>query len=742
MSSLTIAAAGVEPSVREVAPGIPGRPSQERIPLRHDRVPYRSGATRSRFRATALRRARWLSPGSVAIVACVASMASMASMAADSVPGGPGEVAVEPEAVGRAVGDDVLRRGDAYFELMRATLLVRQQKALEAGRHIREAIELQPDSAEVRAEAGHLLFMMGQRAEAERLAREAIELDPQQARALQLLADLVMNRAMRSGDRGEGLAEALGLYERIAELPDADPEVYGIVAQLRRDAGDLPGAIDAAKRQFAARPADLQAARLAIQLLLEARRGPESVEVLIDWFTRNPHLDPALPEVERTTGLLARIVEQYGGWEVLERRGEELVETQPSSSVAHAIYGEALLRRGDNDAAVRVLERAVELAGEDAELEFFLATAYGSMGRLADATVLAQSLSERFPGHAGVLRLLGETRAMRGEGAAAISALTGAVERLEAVGDVERTESLRRRIASLEIGRGEYREAERLLDSIETVDIDVLELRGRLAIERGKDSDAKAAFQRLRKLDDPGPGVAMALEAEWFARKGDVGKALARYREASVTLGRGVLARGASVLLEHDRADDGEPLLEEWVKDEPDNARAWFAYGSFLERAGRFDDAEAKLARAIELDPVDADALNYLGYSLADRNRRLDEALDLVHRALAIDPWNGAYLDSLGWVFFRMGRFEDALEPLERAAREFPNDTTVLDHLGDVRASLGDPGGAVAAWSQVLDLSEEDDERERVRAKIARHASAADGDGADPSDGAADAGTD
>jgi Flp pilus assembly protein TadD len=138
-----------------------------------------------------------------------------------------------------------------------------------------------------------------------------------------------------------------------------------------------------------------------------------------------------------------------------------------------------------------------------------------------------------------------------------------------------------------------------------------------------------------------------------------------------------------------------------------------------LERTGRFTEAEVELREAIRLDPRSAEALNYLGYSLADRGERLDEALELIRGALAIDPWNGAYLDSLGWVYLKSGRLEDARDPLERAAREFPKDATVIEHLGDYYDRTGDAARAKTFWKRALELpADTPGSRESLQRKI------------------------
>ena len=88
-------------------------------------------------------------------------------------------------------------------------------------------------------------------------------------------------------------------------------------------------------------------------------------------------------------------------------------------------------------------------------------------------------------------------------------------------------------------------------------------------------------------------------------------------------------------------------------------------------------------------DPHNATALNYLGYMLADRGLRLDEAIGLIKKAVALDPQNGAYLDSLGWAYYKQGNYDLAEENLRRASEKIGNDATIQDHLGELYFKTG-----------------------------------------------------
>ncbi len=127
-----------------------------------------------------------------------------------------------------------------------------------------------------------------------------------------------------------------------------------------------------------------------------------------------------------------------------------------------------------------------------------------------------------------------------------------------------------------------------------------------------------------------------------------------------------------------------------------------FMRGAMYEKLKQFDAAETEFRKVLALNPGNASALNYLGYMLADRNVRLSEAQQLIQKALEREPNNGAYLDSLGWVYYRMGKLEEAEQMLRRALERFPRDPTIHDHLGDVCFRQGRLKEAIVQWQNSL----------------------------------------
>jgi Flp pilus assembly protein TadD len=160
---------------------------------------------------------------------------------------------------------------------------------------------------------------------------------------------------------------------------------------------------------------------------------------------------------------------------------------------------------------------------------------------------------------------------------------------------------------------------------------------------------------------------------------------------------------------------------------EAPSQRDWFLYYAraiAYERTDRWDLAEADFRRALELNPDQPAVLNYLGYSLVEQRKNLDEALAMIEKAAAARPDDGFIADSLGWVFYRLGRYPEAVEPMERAVQLEPLDPVINDHLGDVYWAVGRKREAEFQWRRALSNVDPADtnseaEPDRMRRKLA-----------------------
>ncbi|HQU27574.1 MAG TPA: tetratricopeptide repeat protein, partial [Nitrospirales bacterium] len=144
--------------------------------------------------------------------------------------------------------------------------------------------------------------------------------------------------------------------------------------------------------------------------------------------------------------------------------------------------------------------------------------------------------------------------------------------------------------------------------------------------------------------------------------------------------------------------------LEEGILQDPANAELHFNLGTVLDKLNQFDEAVREMQQTLELDPEHADALNYLGYSYADRGIKFEEALDLTRRAVALKPHNGYYVDSLAWALYKLGRVDEALEAIQRAASLVSDDPVIYEHLGEIFLSREERDKARDAWLHSLQL--------------------------------------
>lgn len=153
-----------------------------------------------------------------------------------------------------------------------------------------------------------------------------------------------------------------------------------------------------------------------------------------------------------------------------------------------------------------------------------------------------------------------------------------------------------------------------------------------------------------------------------------------------------------------------EPRAQQWP--------IYYARGITYERIDKWPEAEADFRLALKLNPGQPHVLNYLGYSFVEAGENLDEALGMIEEAAAARPDDGYITDSLGWVFFRLGRYDEAVEPMERAVALTPLDPIINDHLGDVYWAVGRDREAEFQWRRALSFDPEEEEADRIRRKI------------------------
>jgi tetratricopeptide (TPR) repeat protein len=380
---------------------------------------------------------------------------------------------------------------------------------------------------------------------------------------------------------------------------------------------------------------------------------------------------------------------------------------------------EVYLRNGQHDAAIAQLTDFLRDRPGYLPAAMLLVEAYRGAGRAADADRLVEELRggpDRSPTREA------EQFEAQGRWDEAVDAWVAVV-----ADDPENRQYQVRHAAALANG-GRLGEArERLLEVARQWpdDASVWYLLMQVELRDGQPDAAEGAAMRIAEIDPDDPRGPLAL-AEVRSRRGNhqgvVAALGARVQAASQTdIASGVYARMASLLasafVDLDDSRNAVQTLETARQQAPDDLDLLFSLAATYERTDEFDRAERAFRDLVSADPAHAAGLNYLGYMLAERGRKLDEAVSFITRALAIDADNPAYLDSLGWAYFKQSRFDEALSPLERAASGAPDASVIQEHLGDLYLELKRYDDAEAAFGRAMEGDQDGTDADALRKK-------------------------
>lgn len=410
-----------------------------------------------------------------------------------------------------------------------------------------------------------------------------------------------------------------------------------------------------------------------VETLLELGRPGDAGQAMLEWIKEDD-----LDQMLRAASLLSQGGKTGEGLRVVRR---VLVE-QPDSPRARSFEALLLSNLGRYGEAAQRLRDLMRSDRENLDLILPLAWAEARSGRDEEARKLirrAWELAGSDPGSAEAVRTC--LAAARFELAAGRPVL--AREWLERIPDpIQGGLDLVRMLAA------SYRQTEDWGDGVGAM----LRLQPQLAGRARAEAVAYESELRLREGDSRG------------LRRLDV---LLQAKEPDRIL------LGLNVLQVLERWSDVEEASTAALTRLPGQRDLLFARGAALERLGRADEAESTFRELLAAAPADADAANYLGYMLADQGNKLEEALQLIRVAVEAEPDNSAFLDSLGWVLFRLGDMAQAERWLRRALELGGNDGTVLAHLGEVLMARGEPDEASSLLRQALDLGCEHPDRVR-----------------------------
>ena len=422
--------------------------------------------------------------------------------------------------------------------------------------------------------------------------------------------------------------------------------------------------------------------------------------------------DPNNESVHLRLGLLYSHQESYDKAEKIFR---QLLKKNGDSYFARLSLARLLKQTEKLDEAVKEYEKALKLNWSK-ELAYEIGGFLASRKNHADALRIYSSIveSDPFDERAGLSR---------------VQTFLDMEKNDEALEELKNISTFGKNPANIELiiskvllRKNEVQKAKDILEKLVRENSNS-EPRYMLALLAYKDKDYPAA---LTHLDLILPGSAdfedsVYLQIRIFneIEKKDKGIALLR-KHITKESSRRPLFYALLATLYHQKKEDPAAisLLEAAISIYPDNPQLFFDYGLMLDKNGMEEQAINKMLKVLELQPDHAEALNFIGYSWADKNVRLKEALEYIEKAIALQPDNGYIVDSLGWVYYRLGNSQRAIKELKRALELEPGDPHIHDHLGDVYRSLGKRAEALELYQKALKMFEDDKDKATVQEKI------------------------
>ena len=487
---------------------------------------------------------------------------------------------------------------------------------------------------------------------------------------------------------------------------DVSATHYLAVARETRD----PEVVERAVRIAAAADDDaatLEAARLWVEVAPESH---EAHRVLAGIYLRARRVEEAVTEMRALFGLL---------------------KTTPAQT--YSLLVEMLSRERDQELALAAMERFVAGQGSDPLAQSALASLAARGGKLERAASILQQVLQSHPDDPGTVLLYAQVLQTQGKAREGIDLLAGALARRpgetalrvahgrllvadkryeDAIAEFQRVVDAhpdngdaRHALALLYLQTEKLDEAERHLRSLSVRGARQNTARfylGHVAEARGRVDEAISWYGQVEQGDNLVD--AQVRLGVLLARQGRLDEARQRLQSVETSNGKDrvrLVLVEAELLVDAGRLQDALTVHDLALQEFPDDADLLYARAMVGEKLDRLDLLEADLRAILSRDPNHVQALNALGFTLADRTDRYQEAHDLIVRALAQRPDDYYIQDSMGWVLFRLGRLPEALEYLRRAAAQ-SEDVEVAAHLGEVLWASGDEAGARQVWDAVL----------------------------------------
>jgi tetratricopeptide (TPR) repeat protein len=633
------------------------------------------------------------------------TLAAVASAAAGGLLFGKSDEPAKPDRRASAYYHATL--GHMYSELA-AAYGGRGEYLSKAIENYKLAMREDPATAYLPQELADLYLQSGQARIAIAEFEDALKKNPDDLNARRILARFYTARISQGQQQRmneDMLRAAIEQYQKISEQAPKDLENWLMLGRLQKLATNSAAAEKAYKKALELDPDGEEA--LTGLAMVYGDLGDNTNATLL--LKRVAEKSPSL----RTLTALAIAYDQmkdYKGSAEAYRRALELNRENTDLKTA---YAEELLKTGDDNEALKVFQ---EIAAEEPShlgAALKISEIYRQKRDFAKAHQYADKASELDP--TNLEAQFNQVSLLEAEGKPAEAirtlkeVLDGMPKKLTSPGDRTNRAFLLERLGIL------YR----LNDQTEQAVAAFREI-----IDLDPDSGARAAAQILETYTNGKDYAAAEREAAVFTRQypqdriiktvnADLQADLGQFKEAESTLKSlldGKSDREVWIALSqvYEKAKNwtamGQAIdqVEKLGASSEEKEDAMFLRGAMFERMKKFEQSEAEFRKVLQTDPASARTLNYLGYMLADRNARLNEALEMIQKAVDQEPTNSAYLDSLGWVYYRLNKLEEAEDNLRRSLQYGSRDAAVYDHLGDVYLSRNKLKDAIKQWERSL----------------------------------------
>jgi len=601
-----------------------------------------------------------------------------------------------------------------YEEMV--TAYGRSDLATKATEEYRLAIEADPSSEFLTSSLAELYVKTGRIADAVKEAQDIIRRDPNNLEAHKLLGRIYLRSLgdMPGGNGSDNILKlAIEQYQEIVKLDPQSVDDHLLLGRLYRLSNDLSKAEAELNTAIKLDPNSEEAVTTLAMLYTDEGDTARALKVLssIPDSARSAKLYSALGAAYEQRKDFKSAIDAYKHAVMLDRdnldaiRGlaENLLndgqldaaleqykvisDSNPEDAQSYLQVAKIYRRQSKFDLALEALKKADTLAPDSAGVPYNMAVVYQAQGRYDDAAKVLQDLIKKTERSSEV----GTSQSDRNNRAIFIERL-GMIYR-EQENYTAAVDTFRKMLTlGDENARSGYQE---IIDTYR----DSKQWAQATAV-------AKEAVQKLPNDRD----LRMVLDAQ-LADMGEFDQAVADVH--SMLKGgpedRDVYVRLAIIYTRAKRWNEAAQSLdkaEQLSTKADDKAYVSFLRGDFYQRQKMYDQADGEFRKVLTVtpptDPQAAATLNYLGYMNADRGVRLDESLSYIKQALAFEPNNGAYLDSLGWAYFKLGKYDLAEENLNKAAVHMGSDPTVQEHLGDLYQKTGRLKLAAAHWDRAV----------------------------------------